>query len=149
MYVRCLLLLALLLAPAAASAEMPAAKAPIQITAEAMTWKEGPPTLPPGAKMMVLEGSPKSTALFTIRLQVPAKYTVPVHTHPADERVTVISGTVYVGLGDTADLKAAKRFEAGSYYVTPPGVRHYVLTKDEGAVLQMTSVGPWGLEYVK
>ena len=59
-------------------------------------WKEGPASLPPGAKMALLEGDPTKEGPFVMRLQFPDGYHVPTHTHPKTERVTVISGTGYL-----------------------------------------------------
>lgn len=63
-------------------------------------WADGPPSLPPGAKFAVLEGDPAKAGPFTVRLQFPAGYKIPAHTHPTDERVTVISGTFNMGMSD-------------------------------------------------
>ena len=45
-------------------------------------WKDGPPTLPRGAKMAVLEGDPTKEGFFVMRLKVPDGYHIPAHTHP-------------------------------------------------------------------
>src|SRR5438046_2335996 len=62
-------------------------------TPDQIKWKEGPASLPPGAKMAVLEGDPTKEGPFTMRVTLPDGYSVPPHTHPAVEHVTVISGT--------------------------------------------------------
>jgi hypothetical protein len=53
-------------------------------------------SLPPGAKLAPLN----EAVTFTFRLRFPANYQVPAHWHPAVERVTVISGTINMGIGD-------------------------------------------------
>ena len=58
-----------------------------------LKWGDVPPGLPPGAKMAVLAGDPNKKGLFTVRLQAPAGYKIPPHTHPTAENLTVISGT--------------------------------------------------------
>ena len=62
-------------------------------------WKTGPAALPPGARMAVLEGDPTKEGPFVVRFQFPEGYHVPPHTHPKTERVTVISGTLYLATG--------------------------------------------------
>src|SRR5215831_144675 len=62
------------------------------------------PSLPPGAKIAVIEGPPNEAVPFTFRLRFPAGYQIPAHWHPAVERVTVLSGTFYMGLGDKLDV---------------------------------------------
>lgn len=136
------LLLSALLALAAA------AQAPIQVLPEGVRWSDGPPSLPQGTKVAVLEGSPKRAGTFTMRLKVPPGARIAPHTHPRPERVTVLSGSVLVGFGETLDEAASKRFPAGSFYVNPPGLAHYVWT-DEEAVLQLTGMGPWELNYLR
>jgi anti-sigma factor ChrR (cupin superfamily) len=41
-----------------------------------------------------------ATGDFTIRLKMPDGYKVAPHTHPNRENVTVLSGTLKVGMGD-------------------------------------------------
>jgi hypothetical protein len=58
--------------------------------------------------------------------------------------VTVLWGEARVGFGDKLDVKKAKVFPAGSYYVNPPDSHHY-LYFPRTTVLQMTGEGPWEL----
>jgi quercetin dioxygenase-like cupin family protein len=69
------------------------------------------------------------------------------HTHPVEEAVTVISGTFALGMGDTADQSKAQPLPAGSFFALPPGTAHYVFI-DEETIIQISTVGPWGLTYV-
>ena len=66
-------------------------------------WKPGPAAIPPGAKMAVLEGDPTKEGPFVVRFQFPDGYHIPPHTHPKTERVTVISGNLYLAAGETLD----------------------------------------------
>jgi quercetin dioxygenase-like cupin family protein len=118
----------------------------IQVTEP--VWKDAPPSMPAGTKMAVLEGNPQQAGMFTIRLKVPAGAKIAPHTHPRDERVTVLSGKVRVGFGKTLDAESGKTFEAGSFYVNPPAEPHYLHILEE-SVLQLTCEGPWKLEYVE
>ena len=86
-----------------------------------LKWGDVPPGLPPGAKMAVLAGDPTKKGLFTVRLQAPAGYKVPPHTHPTAENITVISGAFNVGMGDKFDEAAGKSLEAGGFVVLPRG----------------------------
>src|SRR5213083_1129449 len=80
---------------------------------EKIEWKDGPPALPKGAKVAVLEGDPTKEGPFVIRLLFPAGYHIPPHTHPKTERVTVISGAVYLATGEALDCNSAKELPAG------------------------------------
>jgi len=110
-------------------------------------WRPAPAMLPPGAKAAVLFGDPSKEGYFVLRLKFPAGYSVPPHTHPVDEVVTVISGTFYKGIGETADRRKAQALPAGSFFALPPGLAHYVFMQEE-TVIQISTEGPWGLTYV-
>src|SRR5437870_1136486 len=128
------------------SQELP--KGAIQLKPDDIKWMDAPPPLPAGSKIAILEGSPKNEGIFTIRAMLPPYFKIPVHTHPKDERVTVISGAVYVGFGDKMDTTIANKFTQGCYYVNPVDSHHYVFTQAEGCILQITGLGPWGLNYI-
>jgi Domain of unknown function (DUF4437) len=117
------------------------------VTPEDVKWQDGPASLPKGAKMAVLEGDPGKEGPFVLRIKLPDGFRVLPHTHPRDERVTVISGTLYLGMGDKFDEKAGKALPAGSYGRTPAGMKHFGWVKGE-TVLQLHGEGPWSIEYV-
>ena len=108
-------------------------------------FQPGPPNMPKGVELAVLEGDPKAEGMFTLRLKAPAGFVLLPHTHPADERVTVLAGSISVGFGVLSERATAKSFGPGSFYVNPAGVAHYVFS-DEGAVVQITGQGPWRVD---
>jgi quercetin dioxygenase-like cupin family protein len=110
-------------------------------------WKEGPASLPPGAKMALLEGDPTKEGPFVMRLQFPDGYHVPTHTHPKTERVTVISGTGYLAAGEALDRSSAKKLPAGSFGYWPAGMKHAAWFEGE-TVIQLHGIGPWQINYV-
>ena len=110
-------------------------------------WVPGPASIPKGAQAAVLHGDPSKDGLFALRLKFPAGYHIPPHTHPKPEVVTVLSGTLYFGEGPTADKAKAKELPAGSFFSMPPGTQHYVYA-DQEAVVQLNTIGSWGLTYV-
>src|SRR5437660_406810 len=83
--------------------------------ADRIRWREGPPSLPKGAMIAVLEGDPSKEGPFVFRIKLPDGYRVPPHTHPKTERVTVLSGTFNIGMGDRFDEKATRAMTAGTY----------------------------------
>ena len=105
------------------------------------------PSLPPGAKIAVIEGPMNEAKPFTMRLRLPADYKVPAHSHSGIEHVTVISGTFNMGTGDKLDTKATRALGPGSVAIMQPGTRHFAWTKDE-TVVQVHGVGPWTVTYV-
>jgi quercetin dioxygenase-like cupin family protein len=110
-------------------------------------WKTGPLALPPGAKMAVLEGDPTKEGPFVVRFQFPEGYHVPPHTHPKTERVTVISGALYLATGDALDRNSAKKLPAGSFGYWPAGMKHTAWSEGE-TIIQLHGVGPWQINYV-
>lgn len=131
-----------------AKAKEPAASAEhVMFAAAELKWSDGPPSLPAGAKIAVLEGDPKKEGLFTIRLQMPAGFKVPPHTHPSAEHVTVISGSLNLGMGPKFDEASAREMTAGAYAVMPAGMQHFAGTK-EGCIVQVHAMGPFEIKYV-
>ena len=112
-----------------------------------LKWGEMPPGLPAGAKMAVLNGDPTKAGPFTVRMQAPAGYKIAPHTHPTPERLTVISGTFRLGMGDKFDEAATHEMGPGSYVVLPPRMTHFVSTTGE-SIVQIDSEGPFQIKYV-
>lgn len=110
-------------------------------------WKDGPASLPAGAKAAVIEGDPSKAGLFTMRLMFPAGYSVPPHFHSQIEHLTVISGKVYLGMGEKFDKAAARAMNAGDFAFMPIGMRHFAWT-DGDTVIQLHGQGPWTITYV-
>ena len=118
----------------------------IAARASELQWTAAP-SVGPGAMIAVIEGDPKAAGPFTFRLKLPANSSVGVHTHPATERVTVLSGSFYLGTGDTLDPAKAATYQAGDTLIIPAGVAMSAGTRSEAAVLQLHGTGPWGISY--
>jgi quercetin dioxygenase-like cupin family protein len=104
-------------------------------------------SMPPGAKIAVIEGPLNEAKPFTMRLKLPANYQIPAHFHTAIEHVTVISGTFHMGTGDKLDTKATRALGPGSVAIMQVGTRHFAWNK-EPTEIQVHGVGPWTLTYV-
>lgn len=125
----------------------PEGKSQHVVRSEAMPWRSCPPGLPAGCKMAVLEGNPKKSDLFTVRFATSEALFLPAHTHPKDERVTVLKGKVAVGFGKDAKRQTATEFGPGDYYVNARHAVHAVWV-EKGSVLQITGVGPWEVNFL-
>ena len=119
----------------------------MRVTEADLVWTDGPPSLPPGAKVAALEGKPSDAGPFTLRIKMPAGYKIAPHHHPADEHVTVLTGTFSMGMGEAWDDKGLKDLSAGGFALMPKGVRHFAMSRD-GATIQLHGIGPWGIVYV-
>lgn len=110
-------------------------------------WGPGPPSLPAGAQVAVLQGDPTKAGAFTVRLKFPDGFKVPPHWHPSDENVTVLQGSLLISVGDKFDDAAARELPAGSFALMPKGVRHSALAKGE-TIINIHSMGPFEVSYV-
>jgi quercetin dioxygenase-like cupin family protein len=119
----------------------------VQLMPGQIAWSPGPGSIPAGAEAAVLYGDPGQEGLFALRLKLPDGYHIAPHFHPRPEVVTVISGTFLIGHGESADPDAADALEPGSFFAFPPGMAHFAYAEGE-TVIQLNSIGPWGLEYV-
>src|SRR5262245_1761125 len=114
---------------------------------DALRWQDGPPSLPPGAKVAVLEGDPAKEGAFVMRLKLSDGYRIPPHTHPRPERLTVLAGTFHLGMGEKFDPAKGQAMPAGAYGTWPAGMKHFVWVKGE-TVVQLHGMGPWSIQYV-
>jgi quercetin dioxygenase-like cupin family protein len=134
--------------PALASAPVPIpAYKHVVYNAVNLKWSPGPPSLPPGAKVSVVQGDPTVPGMFTMRVKIPAGYKVRPHSHPADENVTVLSGDFHMAVGDTWDVSKGHTLTAGGFSSMPHGMHHYAWTS-KGCVFQVHGMGPFGITYV-
>jgi len=118
------------------------------VHAEDIQWKPTPPNLPPGSEIAVLEGNPQSPDLFTVRFRISEGFVMPLHSHPKDERVTVLKGKVSVAFGMDGTRENAKQFGPGDYYVNARGAIHTVWA-DTASIIQITGIGPWEANFVE
>jgi quercetin dioxygenase-like cupin family protein len=115
--------------------------------ADDIKWMEAPPSLPKGAKIAILEGDPGKEGPFVFRVKLPDGYRIPPHTHAKPERITVISGTFNIGMGEKFDNTKGRAMPSGTYGQWPAGMKHFVWAKGE-TVLQFHGIGPWTIQYV-
>jgi len=110
-------------------------------------WGDAPPSMPKGAKIAVLQGDPGKPGPFVIRLMVPAGYKVAPHWHSQDESLTVISGTLYFGMGDKPETAKAHTLSAGGFHFLAGKDHHYVTAKT-ATVIQISGSGPFDMTYI-
>jgi len=131
----------------AAAGDMPGKDGFVSIKSSQIKWADAP-SVGPGAKLAVLEGNPKAAAPFTMRLKLPPNTKVPVHTHPAVERVTVLSGAFHFAVGDKFEPDRTETYRPGDGFIVPAGMPMFGYTKAEETVIQLHGVGPWGMNYL-
>ena len=111
-----------------------------------LKWEDAA-ALPPGAKIAVIEGKMNQEGPITARIKLPANYKLPPHFHAVQERVTVLSGTVNIGMGDTFDAQKTTAMKPGTVLLMPPKMHHFAWTTEE-TIFQLNVTGPWGVTYL-
>jgi hypothetical protein len=111
---------------------------------DSLKWTAAPPVLPKGAQIAVLYGDPGKAGPFVFRLKFPAGYKVAAHIHPNDYNVTVLSGTMYLGMGDKFDPALGEALSTGGL---PKRTHHYEWT-NEDTVIELSGIGPVGMTYL-
>ena len=131
-------------APAAAAPPMESSEF-VARNASSLAWSDfAPPGFPPGARISVLSGDPSKAGQFVLRLSFPADYLVPLHWHPTSETVTVLSGQVHFGMGNSVDMAKTQAFGPGDLVYIPARHAHFVHAAAP-TVVQVTGNGPFQL----
>ena len=123
-------------APAMAAASGDA----IILSPEKVTFTDAP-QFGPGAQVAVLAGDPAKAGPYVVRLKLPAGSAVGAHTHSDAENVTIISGGLALGLGETPDKAKAQELGPGAFFLMPAQTPHYAWTTAE-TVVQIHGMGP-------
>jgi ketosteroid isomerase-like protein len=125
----------------------PPPPAHVTVAPASLKWGDAPPSLPPGGKIAVISGDPSKAEPFVIRAQVPAGYKVAPHWHPGDENLTILSGTVAIGMGDSWDDAKLENAGVGGYVGLPAQMRHFFLARS-ASTFQVHGMGPFVVNYV-
>lgn len=107
----------------------------------------GHPALPKDFLVSAVYGNPKKNELFALRLKAPAGSKIPPHWHPIDENITVLSGSLNLGMGEEFKKEKTVEFPTGSFVHMPAKHPHYVWFKEE-TIVQINDVGPWDIIYI-
>ena len=129
----------------AAAAKPAAATAAAHVTVAASELKWTPSFL--GLERAGVSGDPDKPGPFVMRLRAKAAAAVPAHFHPIDENVTILAGTLNLGLGDKFDAKALHTLAAGTYSFMPKNTRHFG-SFAAGSVIQIHGMGPFTITFV-
>jgi quercetin dioxygenase-like cupin family protein len=122
--------------PVSPSGELPIAA----IELDKMPW-----TRIPGISQQefaTIVGDRAKPGLYIQLVRWPPHATLKAHSHPDDRYVIVLRGTFYHGIAEKFDESKLEARPAGSFFTEPKGIRHFGMTKDEGAVLYFVGTGP-------
>ncbi|MES2563330.1 MAG: cupin domain-containing protein [Pseudomonadota bacterium] len=123
------------------------ADAPYIVRPDNLKWF-GPPGNP-GLQGAWVIGSEQNSGAYILRVKLAAGARMPPHIHPDERNSTVLSGTLYVGFGNTFDELKMIAIPTGGVYVAPATVAHYVWAKDGDVVYQEAGLGPTATTVVK
>lgn len=131
--------------PAPATVVIVEGESPEMTMGSALQWQPlARPGVPPGAMMSVVHGNPAKSGDYTLRLRFPDGFAMPPHWHPKSEHVTVLQGTINLGMGERADRAATRAYTAGDFWYAPAKTPHYGFAKGE-TVVQVHGEGPFEL----
>lgn len=120
--------------------------APAAAQGKALKWGPAPAVFPAGARMAVVDGDPGKAEMFTVRLEMPNRYHIPMHSHPADEQVTVLKGALLVQPGDTTKAHRMT-LRLGKVMMVKANETHAVTARGR-TIVQVHGMGPFALNYV-
>jgi uncharacterized RmlC-like cupin family protein len=64
------------------------------------------------------------------------------HWHGEIRTVVVLSGTLFVGVGENWDEGKMRAFPPGTFFTEPPNLPHFTWAKDGEVTIQVTGIGP-------
>jgi len=118
-----------------------------RITPDELKWERGALASNMRANLV---GDEQKPGMYMYRVRFPAGAKVQPHFHPDERIITVMSGTLYMGYGDTFDESVMKALPAGSIWTEPAKQAHYVWAKDGEAVIQVIGGdGPSGVTRIE
>ena len=95
----------------------------------------------PGGFRLYLVGDTRQPGPFKYQLKIPAGARVAVHKHSVDVHVKVLSGSMFIIIGEPLESSHVLRFAAGSVFIVPANTWHDEWW-DEETVLEAEGVGP-------
>lgn len=117
------------------------------ITPDQIKWSQHP-ALPKGIMKAVVYGDPTKPGSYVNRLRHPQGTKILPHTHPDDRIYTVLSGTLYMGIGETWDDSKLVAYPQGSVLYMPAKLSHFQYAKAGGYEIQVNGVGPTDLTFI-
>lgn len=95
-----------------------------------------------GVESAVLIGDSSLAELYVSTGKIAEGVVFPVHTHSDARLSTVVSGTMYYGVGETREEVEFTAYPAGTVVYTPPNTPHWMWAKDGEIIVQESGFGP-------
>ena len=102
-----------------------------------------------GTKIAVIYGDPNGqSGDYVLRLAFPDGYSFPAHWHPMAENLTVLEGSLGLGMGDTPDDTKLVAYSPGTFMHIPGKMPHFGTVKG-ATVIQLHGEAPFKIELAK
>jgi hypothetical protein len=96
---------------------------------------------------MLLFGDPGKPELFTARFRYPDGMRIAPHWHTATVHITVLRGTLMLGMGDVFDSTKAQAYGPGAFLVLEGGMHHFEWFRGEVTV-HVEGIGPFNTVFL-
>ena len=100
----------------------------------------------PGAFRRDLVGDSSKPEPFRYQLKVPAGTRVATHQHSKDVQVKVVSGSMFIIIGEPLESSRTQHFQTGSVFVVPAYAWHDEWW-DEESIMEAEGIGPMETVY--
>jgi len=117
------------------------------LTPDAIEWVSS--SRVPGLGLAKIDGDAKKHGAYVYRVRFPLGRVIRAHRHPDERSLTVLSGTWYIGWGDTYDPARLMALPAGGFYTEPAGAAHFGATPDGAVEIQVSGSGPTAVYFVE
>jgi len=117
----------------------------VRVLPDTLKWNTPPGVA--GLQAAWVLGAETEAGPYLLRVRLTAGARIAPHTHPDERQTTVLSGTVFVGTGTAFKEDRVTALPAGSVYVIPAGVPHFIWAKDGAVEYQEAGVGPTATKF--
>jgi hypothetical protein len=117
---------------------------PAAVNGNANEWQ--PIQTVPGALRRYLVGDTSKPGPYKYQLKIPAGARLAAHQHSVDVHVKVLSGSMFIIIGEPLESSRAQHFTAGNTFVVPANTWHDEWW-DEESLLEAEGVGPMQTVY--
>ncbi|MDQ6891734.1 MAG: DUF4437 domain-containing protein [Acidobacteriota bacterium] len=126
--------------------KMAGGKAPVFVPAADVKWTDLDAKNAPGVKIADMWGN-HATGAYGSFIKFPAGFSAPLHTHPSEVKIIIVSGTFI----QTPEGKPEVRLGPGSYELQPGSTYKHTTTCDKASdcVFFVVSNGKFGLNVVE
>ena len=116
------------------------------VTPDQMKW--APVDVIPGGQLAVVSGNPAKNEPFVLEVRWPEGSKIGPHWHTQTERITILSGTGAIGMGDSLDLQRGTPMPAGAYGEMPGKMHHWFVART-ALVMLIEGDGPFDVNFVR